>query len=127
MTDTPADLESIRLDKWLWQARIFKTRGLAAKLCLAGRLRIDGARIEKAHFAVRVGQVLTFPQSRRIRVVRVVALGTRRGPAPEAAGLYEDLAPDEPPVRPVYPAPSPAPSSGPGRGRRGPRDQRGHR
>ncbi len=120
MTDARIDTESIRLDKWLWQARFFKTRALAVKLCLAGRLRIDGARIKKAHFAVRVGHVLTFPQARRIRVVRVVALGTRRGPAPEAAGLYDDLAPDEPPVSPVYPAPL----SGPGRGRR---NQRGRR
>ena len=98
--------ESIRLDKWLWQARFFKTRALAAKLCLAGKLRIAGARVQKAHYAVRVGDVLTFPQARRIRVVRVAALGARRGPAVEAATLYEDLAPDEPPVRPVYPAPA---------------------
>ena len=89
--------QSLRIDKWLWQARFFKTRGLAAKLCNAGKVRIDGDKIDKSHYGVRVGHVLTFPQGRRIRVVRVVALGTRRGPAKEAALLYEDLS-DEAPV-----------------------------
>ncbi len=87
--------ESIRLDKWLWQARFFKSRALASKLCAAGRVRIDREVTTKAHAAIRVGQVLTFPQARDIRVVRVTALGTRRGPAAEARTLYEDLAPPE--------------------------------
>lgn len=88
--------ETIRLDKWLWQARFFKSRALAGKLCSAGRVRIDGIKIEKAHFSVRIGQVLTFPQARRVRVVRVLGLGTRRGPASEAQLLYEDLSDPEP-------------------------------
>lgn len=83
--------ETIRLDKWLWQARFFKNRSIAARFCDKGGVRIDGARTDKSHFAVRVGQVLTFRQANRIRVVRIRALGTRRGPASEAAGLYEDL------------------------------------
>jgi ribosome-associated heat shock protein Hsp15 len=83
--------ESIRLDKWLWQARFFKTRALASKICAAGQVRIDGEKVTKAHAAVRPGHVLTFPQARDIRVVRVVALGTRRGPAVEAQTLYDDL------------------------------------
>jgi len=89
--------ESMRLDKWLWHARFFRSRALAARLCAEGRVRIDGARVEKAHYSVRPGQVLTFPQARRIRVVRVLALGARRGPAAEARLLYDDLA-DTPPV-----------------------------
>jgi ribosome-associated heat shock protein Hsp15 len=89
--------KSIRLDKWLWQARFFKSRALASKLCAAGRVRIDGERVNKAHAAIRPGHVLTFPQARDIRVVRVVALGARRGPASEARTLYEDLAPSEAP------------------------------
>lgn len=89
-------LDTIRIDKWLWQARFFKTRAAASRLCQAGKLRIDGRAINKAHYAVKPGDVLTFPQSRRIRVVRVAALGERRGPATEAAALYEDLAPDTP-------------------------------
>jgi len=86
--------ESIRLDKWLWQARFFKTRALASKLCAAGRVRIDGEKVTKAHAAIRPGHVLTFPQAREIRVVRVIALGTRRGPAVEAQTLYDDLVVD---------------------------------
>ncbi len=87
---------AIRLDKWLWQARFFRSRSLASQLCNAGRVRVDGNKVEKAHFSVRVGQVLTFPQSRRVRVVKVLALGTRRGPAAEAQMLYEDLSDPEP-------------------------------
>lgn len=83
----------IRIDKWLWHARFFKTRSLASKLCAGGSLRVDGDPIAKAHFQVRPGHVLTFPQGPHIRVVRVLAPGTRRGPAPEARLLYEDLAP----------------------------------
>jgi len=89
--------DALRMDKWLWQARFFKTRVLAAQICIAGRVRVNGVKITKAHFAVRPGQVLTFPQGRRIRVVRVLALGVRRVSAKEAAMLYEDLS-DEAPV-----------------------------
>ena len=91
-------LESIRLDKWLWQARFFKSRALASKICAAGRVRIDGERVTKAHAASRPGHVLTFPQARDIRVVRVIAIGTGRGPAVEAQTLYEDLMVDAAPV-----------------------------
>ena len=94
--------DSLRMDKWLWQARFFKSRALAARLCTAGRIRVDGTKINKAHFAVRPGHVLTFPQGRRIRVVRVIALGERRGPAKEACMLYEDLS-DEAPVPKIAP------------------------
>ncbi len=82
--------DAIRLDKWLWQARFFKTRAIASRLCALGRVRVDGVVIRKAHYAVRPGFVLTFPQARTIRVVRVLALGDRRGSAPEAATLYEE-------------------------------------
>ena len=83
----------LRVDKWLWYGRFFKSRSLAAKACATGQLRINGTAIVKAHAALKVGDVLTFPQGRHIRVVRVAALGTRRGPAPEAQQLYEDLKP----------------------------------
>ncbi len=86
--------ESIRLDTWLWRARLFKSRAMASKLCAAGRVRIDGQVVTKAHAAIRPGHVLTFPQARDIRVVRVVALGSRRGPAAEARTLYQDLVAD---------------------------------
>ena len=86
----------LRLDKWLWFARFFKTRGLAAKLCNAGQIRCSGVVVTKAHHAVKPGDVLTFQQGRHIRVVRVKTLGARRGPAPEAQGLYDDLSPPAP-------------------------------
>ncbi len=82
-----------RLDKWLWCARFFKSRSLANALLAAGRLRLSGAVVTKAHQRVKVGDVLTFPQGLNVRVVRVLSLAVRRGPAPEAQGLYEDLAP----------------------------------
>ena len=87
-----------RLDKWLWQARFFKTRGLATKLVSAGNVRVDGDRVSKPSYALRAGVTLTFAQSRRVRVIRVEALATRRGPAPEAQTLYTDLTPPEDPV-----------------------------
>jgi ribosome-associated heat shock protein Hsp15 len=102
--DTP-----LRLDKWLWYARFCKSRTLAAKLCASGRVRIDGAIVQKPHHQVRAGNVLTFPLGQHVRVIRILALGTRRGPAPEARQLYEDLQPPqaaaaaEPPVAPRPP------------------------
>jgi ribosome-associated heat shock protein Hsp15 len=85
--------EKLRLDKWLWYARFFKTRSLAAAQIEAGHLRVNGTHVGKRSFSVAPGDVLTFPQGRAIRVVRVEALGSRRGPAPEAALLYADLSP----------------------------------
>ena len=86
----------LRIDKWLWQARLFKTRSLAAKLVQSGKLRLNGDLISKPSRMVSEGDVLTFPKALDTRVIEVRALGTRRGPAPEAQGLYRDLAPPEP-------------------------------
>jgi ribosome-associated heat shock protein Hsp15 len=88
-----ADEDRIRIDKWLWQARFFKTCGLAAEVVTNGHLRLNGARIVKPGRTVGQGDVLTFSQARRIRVVRIVDCGTRRGPADEARRLYDDLEP----------------------------------
>jgi ribosome-associated heat shock protein Hsp15 len=85
----------LRLDKWLWYARFFKTRTLASEVCAAGKVRIDGAVVTKAHAQIRPGQVLTFVHGRHVRVIKVLALAGRRGPAPEARALYEDLAPPD--------------------------------
>ncbi len=82
---------SQRLDKWLWCARFFKSRNLAGKLLAAGRLRLSGKVVSKAHQLVRSGDILTFPQGADIRVVKVTSLAERRGPAQEAQTLYEDL------------------------------------
>ncbi|ANT61132.1 MULTISPECIES: RNA-binding S4 domain-containing protein [Roseobacteraceae] len=88
-------LQKIRLDKWLWQARFFKTRSLSAKAIGAG-LRVNGTNVSKPAFNVGPGDVLTFSQARQVRVIKVLALGERRGPAPEAQQLYEDLDPPQP-------------------------------
>ncbi len=85
--------ERLRIDKWLWHARFFKTRTMAAELVSRGRLRRNGDRITKPGTSVTPGDTLTFPQGAQIRVVRIVAIGTRRGPATEAQSLYHDLAP----------------------------------
>ena len=85
--------ETQRLDKWLWCARFFKSRGRANKMVGAGRLRLSGKVVSKAHQLVRAGDVLTFPQGPHIRVVKVLSLAGRRGPAVEAQSLYDDLEP----------------------------------
>ena len=83
----------MRIDKWLWFARFVKSRSLASKLVSDGRMRVNGAPTQKAHYAVKPGDVLTFPLGHHIRVIKVQHLGTRRGPATEAQTLYEDLDP----------------------------------
>jgi len=88
--------EKIRVDKWLWFARFFKSRTLAAEFCGSGKLRCSGAVVAKPGHTVRIGDVLTFPLGLHIRVIKVLELGERRGPAPEARTLYEDLQPPEP-------------------------------
>ena len=85
-----------RLDKWLWYARFFKSRTLATRLCASGRLRVNGSIVKKAHYVLKPGDVLTFPKGPHIRVIRVMAMGTRRGPAAEARTLYDDLEPPQP-------------------------------
>ncbi len=87
---------ALRLDKWLWHARFFKSRSLATKFCASRKLRVNTQIIAKAHHALKVDDVLTFPKGPHIRVVKVLALGTRRGPASESQTLYEDLAPPQP-------------------------------
>jgi ribosome-associated heat shock protein Hsp15 len=89
-----APRETIRLDKWLFQARFLKSRGLAADLIAEGKLRVNGQPTDKPARAVGAGDVLTFALHGRVRVVRILGLGDRRGPASEAQGLYEDLAPE---------------------------------
>ncbi len=93
--------DSLRIDKWLWHARFVKSRSLAARLCTSAGMRVGGTPVRKAHHALKAGDVLTFPLGPHIRVIKVLALGKRRGPAGEARTLYEDLSPP------------------PGRGRRG--------
>ncbi|MDX1786040.1 RNA-binding S4 domain-containing protein [Roseovarius sp. ZX-A-9] len=87
--------QKIRLDKWLWHARFFKTRSIAAKEVGAGHVRVNSERVVKPATVVRAQDVLTFTQGRQVRVIRILGIGTRRGPAPEAQALYDDLDPPE--------------------------------
>jgi ribosome-associated heat shock protein Hsp15 len=87
----PGVQPKLRLDKWLFHARFFKSRDLAQDCVESGHLRLNAQRCKKPGHGVAVGDVLTFPQGGQIRVVRVLALAERRGPATEAQALYCDL------------------------------------
>ena len=86
--------ERQRLDKWLWFARVVKTRALAARLVTAGHVRLNGARAAGPDKPVRPGDVLTIALERQVRILKVVAPGARRGPYEEARRLYQDLSAD---------------------------------
>ncbi|HUB94693.1 MAG TPA: RNA-binding S4 domain-containing protein [Stellaceae bacterium] len=98
---------SIRIDKWLWFARMAKTRSLAARLCEGGRVSIGGAAVLKPHHPVRVGDSISVMQGRARRGLVVRELGQRRGPAEEARRLYDEptppvpIAATEPPWTPI--------------------------
>jgi len=88
-----------RLDKWLWFARVIRTRTLAAGLVTDGRVRVNRDRIVKPSQTVKPGDVVTVAVSSHVRVLQVVAPGERRGPADEAQTLYRDLTPPRPSSR----------------------------
>ncbi len=92
-----------RLDQWLWFARFVKSRSLAARLCAAGAVAVNGSTVRKPNQSVRVSDVVVLRQGGWQRTVRVVALGTRRGPAVEARALYAEVA-----AATALPDPSPA-------------------
>jgi ribosome-associated heat shock protein Hsp15 len=114
------DAESVRLDRWLWAARVFKTRGVAAAACDGGKVDVNEQSAKPAK-GLRPGDVIrvTLPQGRR-RILKVAALDDRRGPATLARTLYEDLTPPEPP-RPRW---APPPMRLPGAGRPTKRERR---
>lgn len=85
-----------RIDKWLFFARVAKSRTLAAKLAQGGHVRVNGAKIGQASQEVKPGDVVTVTLERRVIVYRIVDCGTRRGPATEAQTLYEDISPPPP-------------------------------
>ena len=82
-----------RIDKWLWHARVVRTRSAAAALAGSGHVRINGARVDAASHAVRAGDVLTIALDRNVRVLKVIGYAERRGPAESVHALYEDLTP----------------------------------
>lgn len=87
-----------RLDKWLWFARVAKSRTIAAAAISDGKIKVNRVRADKPSQTVKVGDVITSRMTRMVRVLRIAALGQRRGPAPEAQALYEDLTPTPDPV-----------------------------
>ena len=89
----------LRLDRWLWHVRAYRTRPLAAAQIASGGVRINGQPCRKPGRPVGPGDIVTFALGRRVLTYEVLAPGTRRGPAPEAATLYRDLtdAPDPAP------------------------------
>ena len=91
MSTSAKELEHQRIDKWLWHARMVRTRTGAAALTTAGFVRLNGRRMTAAGHPVRVGDVVTVALDRTVRVVRVEGLCERRGGAPVARALYRDL------------------------------------
>jgi ribosome-associated heat shock protein Hsp15 len=83
--------DTLRLDKFLWFARIVKTRSQAQTMAEQGRLRLNGRVIDRAHAPVRVGDVLSFAQRGTVRVLKVEALPARRGPPAETRALYTEI------------------------------------
>lgn len=91
-SQAPDSAPTLRIDKFLWFARLARSRSAAQALAEAGAIRLDGRRVDRAHTSVRVGSVIAFVQGDAVRVVRVLALPSRRGPASEAATLFADAA-----------------------------------
>ncbi len=89
-----APCASQRIDKWLWYARLVKSRTLAATFIKTGKIRLNRIRVRKSSQVVKVGDIVTATIARRVRVLRVVSTGVRRGPAGEAQSLYEELTPE---------------------------------
>jgi len=85
------ELERQRIDKWLWHARMVRTRTAAAALTTGGFVRVNGKRMTAAGHPVRIGDVVTVSLDRTVRVVQVEGLCERRGAAPAARALYRDL------------------------------------
>ena len=107
-------MEKQRLDKWLFFSRAVKSRTLAQKLIETGAVRVNSERTDRTDHKVGPGDVLTMTLHTQLKVWRILDPGERRGPAPEAATLYEDLSP--PPIpRDVAPAPHAAREPGAGR------------
>ncbi|MFG1373715.1 S4 domain-containing protein [Xanthobacter oligotrophicus] len=88
MTD-PAERQ--RLDRWIWHARVVRTRDAAADLVRAGHVRLDGARVTSPSHQVRAGQVLTIALDRNVRVLRIVSFSQRRGDATSARALFDEI------------------------------------
>jgi ribosome-associated heat shock protein Hsp15 len=115
-------LDRQRIDKWLWHARVVRTRSAAAALAGAGHVRLNGTRIDAPSRVVKPGDVLTVALDRTVRVLKVLAFAERRGPSEAGRALYEDLTP--PVQRAAEQSMPPAAVRDPGAGRPTKRDRR---
>jgi ribosome-associated heat shock protein Hsp15 len=113
-------MPDVRIDKWLWAARFFKSRTLAAAACDGGKVDVNDQAVKPSRL-VRPGDRLSITLPRGKRIVVVAALSDRRGPGAEAARLYEDLTPPPPPRELRTPPPFYRP---PGAGRPTKRERR---
>jgi ribosome-associated heat shock protein Hsp15 len=102
-----------RIDKWLWHARVVRTRSAAAVLAASGHVRVNGQRIDAASRGVRVGDVLTVALDHSVRVIKVAGFAQRRGGPDAARALYENLAPDGASGPGALPRPGGLPGPGP--------------
>jgi ribosome-associated heat shock protein Hsp15 len=94
-------LDRQRIDKWLWHARVVRTRSAAAALAGSGHVRLNGQRIDAASRVVKAGDVVTVALDRTVRVLKIVGFAERRGAAAAGRALYEDLSPAIAPPEPV--------------------------
>jgi ribosome-associated heat shock protein Hsp15 len=117
-------LDRQRIDKWLWHARVVRTRTAAAALAASGHVRVNGERVTAASRAVRSGDVVTVALDRSVRVLKVAAFAERRGSADDARLLMEDLMPPAAQQPATERAPPAAPARPPGAGRPTKRDRR---
>lgn len=103
-----ADQSAQRIDRWLWCARFFKTRTIAAKFVSDGNVRLtrngDAIRVQKPSFLVREQDTLVFSRNDHLRIINVIAMAARRGPASEAQTLYDDQSPPRAPKKQSAPA-----------------------
>ena len=125
MTSAPAKPDTdalMRLDKWLWHARFFKSRSGASTYTAAGNVRVNGTRLTRSSARIRAGDTLTFALRGHVRVIKIIALSARRGPAVEARMVYHDLEPPE--NRPKTPSATKPARRAPGSGRPTKRERR---
>lgn len=104
MSNLPPSPDRQRLDKWLFFARIAKSRTLAGKLAAGGHVRVNGDKKLQPSYMIKPGDVLTIVLDRKVLVLEVLDCGVRRGPAPEARMLYDDRSPQAAPHRSDAPA-----------------------
>ncbi len=96
MTENTSSNQSQRIDKWLWHARFFKTRSLAQKQVITGKIRVDREKISSPSRKVLIGNVLTITRERDIKIIEILDFADKRGPYSQAQLLYNDLSPPKP-------------------------------